>query len=97
MQKLQISAEDVARRGDDIYERMISAQVEPTQRGKVVAIDVDTSVFVVDDNACAAARRLAIQAPDAVTWFVRVGDRTFHRLGLIHRLLSRAARLCAGN
>lgn len=38
-------AEETARRGDDIYERTIRAQVETTHDGKVVAIDVETSGY----------------------------------------------------
>lgn len=45
------SAEETARRGDEIYERDIRAQVEGTHRAKVVAIDIDSGEYVIDDNA----------------------------------------------
>ena len=75
------SAEETARRGDVIYERDIRAQVEPSQRGKVVAIDIESGAHVVDDNALAASERLLAQHPEAEIWCVRVGSRVLHRIG----------------
>ena len=80
-QQPRSSAEEVARRGDEIYERTIRAQVEATHHGKVVAIDIETGAYAVDDNALAAARRLRAQYPEAEVWFVRVGHRALHHIG----------------
>ena len=52
------SAEETARRGDAIYERDIRAQAEPTHRGKVVAIDIDSGTYVMADNALTAVAAL---------------------------------------
>jgi len=75
------SAEETARRGDAIYERDIRAQVEPTHRGKVVAIDIDRGAYIIADNALTASERLLAQYPDAEIWCVRVGSRVLHRIG----------------
>ena len=75
------SADETARRGDQIYEGQIRAQVEPGNRGKVVAIDVDTGAFSIDETALAASKRLLAQHPDAQIWFVRVGHPALHRIG----------------
>ena len=80
-QQPRSSAEEVARRDDEIYERTIRAQVEATHHGKVVAIDIETGAYAVDDNALAAARRLRAQYPEAEVWFVRVGHRALHHIG----------------
>lgn len=80
-QQPRYSAEETARRGDEIYERTIRAQVETEHYGKVVAIDVETGAYAVDENALAAARRLRAQRPDAEIWFVRIGHRVLHRIG----------------
>jgi hypothetical protein len=77
----QGSAEEIARRGDALYEREIRAQVEPAHRGKVVAIDVDRGEYVIDDNALSASQRLLARHPDAEIWCVRVGSRVLHRIG----------------
>jgi hypothetical protein len=75
------SAEETAQRGDAIYDRDIRAQVEPTHRGKVVAIDIDSGAYVIDDNALTASERLLAQQPGAEIWCVRVGSRVLHRIG----------------
>ena len=56
VQQPRYSAEETARRGDEIYERTIRAQVEATSYGKVVAIDVETGAYAIDDTALAAVR-----------------------------------------
>lgn len=37
--------EEHARRGDDIYERSVRPQVEAGNRGRIVAIDIDSGAF----------------------------------------------------
>jgi hypothetical protein len=80
-QQPRYSAEETAWRGDALYKRTICAQVEATHYGKVVAIDIETGAYAVDDTALAAARRLRAQHPDAAVWFVRIGHRALHRIG----------------
>ena len=46
--QLRYSKEEFARRGDEIYESQVKAQVEEGDRGKVVAIDTKTEDFEVD-------------------------------------------------
>ena len=80
-QQPRYSAEETARRGGELYERTIRAQVEATHHGKVVAIDIETRADAIDDTALAVARRLRAQHPDTTVWFVRVGHRALHRIG----------------
>src|SRR4029434_1879326 len=75
------SAEETAQRGDALYERDIRAQVEPTHHGKVVAIDIGSGAYVIDDNALTASESLLAQHPDAEIWCVRVGSRVLHCIG----------------
>lgn len=75
------SSEEVARRGDEIYQQTIKQQVEAQHSGKVVAIDITTAAFAIGDNAIDAAHRLRAQHPEAEVWFVRVGRRTLHQIG----------------
>ena len=73
--------EEHARRGDDIYERFIRPQVEAGNRGKIVAIDIDSGAFEVADDVLTASDRLLARCPNAQTWFVRIGNRAVHRFG----------------
>ena len=80
-QQPRYSAEETARRGDEIYERAIRPQVETTHYGKVVAIDIDSESYLIDDNALVASERLLAQHPEAEIWCVRVGHRALHHIG----------------
>lgn len=75
------SKEEHARRGEEIYERDLRAQLESGNHGKIVAIDVDTGEYEVADNVISATTRLLARLPDAQIWCVRVGHRAVHRFG----------------
>jgi sensor domain CHASE-containing protein len=75
------SKEEAARRGDEIYDRNVRAQVEPQLNGEIVAIDLDTGAWEVDPDQDAAADRLEARLPDAQIWVVRVGSRYITRFG----------------
>lgn len=75
------SPEEFARRGDDFYERDIRPRLVAEDQGKVVAIDIETGAFEVDEDELAAAHRLLDRHADAQIWFRRVGSRYLHRIG----------------
>ncbi len=81
VQQPRYSAYETAQRGDAIYEQAIRSQVEATDYGRVVAIDIETGAYAVGDTALAAAQRLRVQHPYAAVWFVRVGHRALHHIG----------------
>jgi hypothetical protein len=75
------SKEEAARRGDEIYDRDVRAQVEPQRNGEIVAIDLDTGAWEVDPDQDTAADRLEARLPDAQIWVVRAGSRYITRFG----------------
>jgi hypothetical protein len=75
------SKEEAARRGDEIYDRDVRAEVEPQHNGEIVAIDLDSGAWEVDPDEITAARRLEARHPDAQIWAVRVGSRYLSRFG----------------
>lgn len=75
------SKEEFARRGQAIYEQRVRAQVEEGNRGRIVAIDIETSEFEVGDDTLAASGQLLARCPEAQPWLVRIGYRAVHRLG----------------
>ena len=52
------SKEEFARRGQEIYESQVRSQVEQNNQGKIVAIDIETGTFEVDDTPMVAVDRL---------------------------------------
>jgi hypothetical protein len=75
------SKEEFARRGDEIYETQVRPQVEEGNKGKIVAIDIETGEFELADDTMIATRRLYERLPDAQPWVVRIGYRAVHRYG----------------
>ena len=75
-------SEEIARLGDEIYERDIRARVEADHHGKIVAIDVDSKDYAIGDGIIEASDRLRATRPDAHVRFVRVGYRAVHRFGM---------------
>ena len=77
--------EEIARRGDAIYDRDIRPQVEADNQGKIVLIDVDTGAWEMDDDEMTAARRLDARYPKAQVWMTRVGSRYVYQIGASHK------------
>ena len=74
--------DEIARLGDEIYERDIRPQVEVDHHGKYVAIDVDSGGWAISDDLRAAAKRLRTQHPGTIdVWLLRVGYRALHHFG----------------
>ena len=81
-QQPRYSKEEFARRGDEIYESQVRPQVEQGNHGKIVAIDIETGAFELAKDSLTASDQLLAQHPDAQIWFVRIGHRSVHRIGL---------------
>ena len=73
--------DEIARLGDEIYERDIRHQVEADHHGEVVAIDVDSGDYAIAENVVTAWERLVSRHPDGGFWFVRVGYPAVYHLG----------------
>jgi hypothetical protein len=75
------SKEDLAQRGQLLYESSIRQQVEAGNEGKIVAIDIETGDFEVDENVVPATNRLFDRHPDAQPWVIRIGHRAVDHFG----------------
>ena len=75
------SKEEFARRGDEIYERVVRPHVRADDLGKFVVIDIETDDFEMDKDELAASDRLMARNPDAQVWLTRVGSRYARRFG----------------
>ncbi|HVL11700.1 MAG TPA: hypothetical protein VM529_03995 [Gemmata sp.] len=68
-----LSPEEIAERGQSIFERRVRPQLKPADDGKYVAIDVATEDYEVDDNDWEAVSRLSARRRGALISVVRVG------------------------
>ncbi len=75
------SKEEFARRGDEIYERVVRSRSGVDDLGKFVAIDIETDDFEVDADELVASDRLLARSPDAEVWLTRIGSRYAYRFG----------------
>jgi hypothetical protein len=76
------TTEEVVRRGREIYDREIHAQVEASHEGEFVVVDVTTGAWEIDEDDVAASDRALAKNPDAVLYFARVGHTAAYRLGV---------------
>ena len=75
------SAEEIARRGREIYERDIRAAVEHEHDGRFLVLDVTTGHYEIADDELAAFDRAEKKNPAGALFLLRVGRRAAHRLG----------------
>ncbi len=75
------SREEHAHRGTALYEQQVGPQVEVGNKGKIVAIDVDTGAFEVAEDSLTACQHLLVRHPEAQIWCVRIGSAAVHRFG----------------
>lgn len=75
------AAEEVAARGEALYEQDIRRRVEVEHHGDFVVVDIETGAFEVDSDDLAATKRALAKRPDAVLYGLRVGYPTSYRLG----------------
>jgi hypothetical protein len=75
------SKEELAQRGQALYESSIRQQVETGNEGKIVAIDIETGAFEVDETVIAATDRLFERNPEAQPWGIRIGHRAVYHFG----------------
>jgi hypothetical protein len=77
------SLEEHARRGEEIYQQQVRPLVEAGNRGKIVAIDIDSGAFEVADDMVTADTRLFARFPDAQVWYVRIGYPAVDRFSYV--------------
>ncbi len=74
--------EEIARLGDEIYERDIRRRVEADHDGELLAIDVDSGNWAVGDELLDEVDRLRAEHPEAINVYrLRVGYRAVGSLG----------------
>jgi hypothetical protein len=76
------SGREIAKRGQNIYDRSIRTQVETLENmGKIISIDIETGNYEIDDNLLESSSRLQGQFPDAIIWAERIGFNAVYAVG----------------
>ena len=73
--------DELGRLGDAIYDQQIRPTRRPEDRGKFVAVDVDTGEYEMDEDDYTAVMRLRARIPAADMWLMCAGYPTTYRIG----------------
>ena len=76
------TGEEIARRGEDLYERRIRAKVENEANiGKIISIDIETGDYEIADDLIVTGDRLLARHPGAALFAARIGYNAVYALG----------------
>jgi len=83
MSRTRLSSEEVARRGEEIYDQRLRSLVETEENiGKLISIDVETGDCEIgDDGDIDAPLRLHAKHPGAAVYTLRIGYNAAVALG----------------
>jgi hypothetical protein len=77
----QAELDEVAKRGHAIFDKKIAPTITPKDKGKFVAIDVDSGEFAMAGTSLLAFKRIHAKQPDCRAFLMRVGYRTATKFG----------------
>jgi hypothetical protein len=75
------SADEIAARGRDIYDRRLRERLEPGNNGKFLVIDVETGEYEMDEDDLAASLNAARKRPGGARYGMRIGYPTSGTIG----------------
>ena len=90
MLQAKYSKEEIARRGEELYETHTRRSVEKEFDGKIIALDIESGDYEIDETTLPAADRLRVRHPDAELYVMRIGYDTVYSF---HGLLPRRGQL----
>jgi hypothetical protein len=76
------SDEEIAQRGQELYENQIRTQVETLENiGKIISIDVESGDYEIDDDLLTSCRRLQTRHSNPILWTERIGFNAVYAVG----------------
>lgn len=82
MPHARFSGEEIARRGETLYEERIRSLVELEENiGKLLSIDIETGAYAMGDDPVATSRKLLSRHPGAAIWTRRIGYDAVYAVG----------------
>ena len=75
------TTDEVGRRGRELYEKKLRAQVESGHAGQFLVLDIVTGDYEIADDDLTASDRLLARKPNAKLYGLRIGSPTTYRLG----------------
>ena len=75
------TAEEVGRRGREIYETSIRDKVEAESKGKYLVVDIETGEYEIADDYLTPSDKLLAKRPEAALFALRIGYPAIGRIG----------------
>ena len=75
--------DELARLGEDIFDRRVRPTLRPEDHGKFVAIDVDSGEYEMDEDDYTAVMSLRARMPAADMFLMCAGYPTTYRIGVV--------------
>lgn len=76
------SSDEIAERGQALYEREVQGSLTAGDVGKFLVLDIETGAYELDTDDLVAVRRARAKRPDGAFYVLRVGHSAAYRLGL---------------
>lgn len=78
----RFTGEEIASRGEEIYEQHLHAKVETEENiGKIISIDIETGDYEIADDPLISGRRLQAKNSDAAIYGKRIGYNAVFAIG----------------
>jgi len=74
-------ADEIVRKGEELYDREIREKVEQGNHGRFVVIDITSGDYEVADEDLAASERVIARHPQALLYGIRIGYPAALRIG----------------
>ena len=81
MERPEFTAEEIARRGQEIYERDIRSKVEAEHTGEFLVVDITTGDYELSADEAEAFNRAEDKNSEGLFYLMRVGYLAAHRIG----------------
>jgi len=81
MAKTRYNKDEIATRGEAIYEEKVRPNLKKKDRGKYVAIDVKSGEYEIAADLLLACDRLEARVSEPRTWGVRIGSKYLFSFG----------------
>jgi len=76
------SGEEITRRGEKLYERVLRDRVEIWENiGKIISVDIDTGAYAIGDDPVETGRNVLARHPNAAIYGKRIGYDAVFALG----------------
>lgn len=79
VQAVEIDKDEIALRGQGIYDQTLKEKLERDHRGEIVAIDVETGDYFLGKTSIEATKKAEQKYPNAVFYVVKIGFPVVHK------------------